>query len=609
MLILGISCWYHDSAAALLEDGEIITAVQEERFTRKKHDPSFPRHAILYCLREANISIDDVDAIVYYEDSALKFKRIRQTWKDFFPKSVGIIKKTLFPWLFKKRFTVSSLVKAFEQIGLSIHRDRVFFNEHHMSHAASAFYPSPFLQAAVLVIDGVGEFSTASIWKGEGESLEKLVEVKFPHSIGLLYSTLTAYLGFKVNSGEYKVMGLAPYGQAIYKDKLTQLIQASGSLEKFQLNLKYFSYPYSGIMYTSELENLLGHPARAAESQLTQFHMDVAASLQVLVEELVYSFAQKALEMTGFSNLCFAGGVALNCVANGKILSSLALDGKFWIQPASGDAGNALGAAMCHFHRTLGNPRVVRSPDSMQGAYLGPSSSQSEIDHLIKSHNAQSKQLSDQELYACVAEYLGAGKVVGWHQGRAEFGPRSLGNRSILGDPRNPDMQKTMNLKIKYRESFRPFAPAVLAEDCQAYFELTDVSPYMLLVASVKNEIRKDVGSSDAFGIDRLNEIRSDIPAVTHIDYSARIQTVSMESNPRFYALLQAFKQQTGCSVLINTSFNVRGEPIVLNPEDSYRCFMRTNMDVLVINNNVFLKADQPQSYNDTDWQEEFVLD
>lgn len=609
MYTIGISCWYHDSAACLLHNGDIVAAVQEERFTRIKHDSQFPVNAIRFCLDNSSLTMDDIDNVVFYEDSELKFSRLKFTWLKFFPHSLNLFFSSVIPWLIKKRDSVGLLYVELKKHDLDFPKSRIKYNEHHRSHAASAFFPSPFEDAAVLVMDGVGEFATTSIWKGNGNQLEKVKELKFPNSIGLLYSTITAYLGFRVNSGEYKVMGLAPYGEPVYVEEIRNLFKFDQVTGDFTLDMSYFGFPYSRTMFRNKLERLFGRDARQREGDLEQFHMDIASSLQKVTEELMQSLASKALDVTGSNNLCLAGGVALNCVGNGKILNKLQSNQKLWIQPASGDAGNALGAAYNYYYHVEKNIRIVNSSDSMKSAYLGPEYDQGDVLAMINDYGAVAQCYSYEELLDRVSDYLSEGKVIGWHQGRAEFGPRSLGNRSILGDSRNTEMQSTMNLKIKYRESFRPFAPAVLLEDSNDYFDLNSDSPYMLLVGKVQEKKRCALKNSDLFGIDKLKEIRSEIPAVTHIDYSARVQTVSPDTNRKFYDLIKSFRDKTGCSVLINTSFNVRGEPIVLTPADSYRCFMRTEMDVLVIENFIFIKELQPLRKEGESWKEEFVLD
>jgi len=610
MKILGISCFYHDSAAALIIDGKIIAAAQEERFTRKKHDPSFPANSIKFCLKEGGININDLDQVVFYEDPKLKFKRLLKTYVAFFPKSINLIFKSLPSWLLWKRNWKKNLLKHFLDSNLPLKANKLSNNEHHLSHAASAFYCSPYDRSSILVMDGVGEFATTSLWNGEGNKIEKIAEVHFPDSLGLMYSTFTSYLGFKVNSGEYKVMGLAPYGQPKYVDIIKNNL-ISLDKDKFKLNQDFFDYAFSGKMFNKNFCDLFGHPARSPETKLTQFHMDVAASLQSVTEEAVLKLCGEVISQTKNNNLCLAGGVALNCVANGRILREMNLDG-LWIQPASGDAGGAIGAALNYYFNIMGNNRATDGvTDIMQGSYLGPKSSESEILSMIQTYGADGKKLDYSQLIEEVSDYLIDGKVIGWHQGRSEFGPRALGNRSILGDPRNPKMQKIMNLKIKYRESFRPFAPAVLEEYAQNFFNINVPSPYMMLVASIVDSIKVEgtAYNQDLFGIEKLNQIRSNIPAVTHVDYSARVQTVSKTTNPKFHDLISTFYKKSETPVLVNTSFNVRGEPIVTSAEDSYKCFMRTEMDVLVIENYIFLKSNQPNFDDDQNWEEEFELD
>jgi len=610
MKILGISCFYHDSAAAIIIDGKIISAVQEERFTRKKHDANFPKNSIKFCLDYASIKIEEIDQIVFYENPELKFKRLLQTYIDFFPKSINLIFRSLPSWLLWKRKWRRNLLKHFLEANLPIEASKLSNNEHHLSHAASAFYCSPFNQSSILVMDGVGEFATTSFWKGDGNVIEKIDEVQFPHSLGLMYSTLTSYLGFKVNSGEYKVMGLAPYGKPKYANIIKEnLIFLDDT--KFQLNQDFFDYAFSAKMFNQRFCDLFNQPARAPESQLTQFHMDIAASLQEVTEETVLKLSREVISQTGINNLCLAGGVALNCVANGRILREQNLDG-LWIQPASGDAGGAVGAALNYYFNVMENKRSVDgSNDLMQGSYLGPESSESEILSMIEIYHAQGEKFDDIELMEKASNFLINGKVVGWHQGRSEFGPRALGNRSILGDARNKKMQKIMNLKIKYRESFRPFAPAVLEEYANNFFDIDTSSPYMMLVTKIRDKIKVIDSKADdeLFGIEKLNQVRSMVPAITHIDYSARIQTVNKNTNPKFHHLISTFHKKTQTPILVNTSFNVRGEPIVNTAEDSYKCFMRTEMDVLIIENYIFLKENQPLFHDEQNWKEEFELD
>jgi carbamoyltransferase len=604
--ILGISAFYHDSAACLVRDGEIVAAAQEERFTRKKHDSEFPKHAVEYCLREAGIGLAELDYVGFYDKPLLKFERILENYLGVAPRGIKSFLTAMPVWLKEKLFTRDQIRRE-----LDGYPGPVLFSEHHESHAASAFYPSPFAEAAVLTLDGVGEWATSSYGVGRGSSLDLLAELHYPHSLGMLYSAFTYYTGFKVNSGEYKVMGLAPYGEPRYVDlildKLVQL-REDGS---FKLNMEYFNYLHGLTMTNGAFDRLFGGPPRQAESEITQREMDLAASIQVVTEEIMLNMARHVHRETGMENLCLAGGVALNCVGNGRLLR----EGPFkrlWIQPAAGDAGGALGVALTIYHKVLGNERHHRSEgDSMHGSYLGPAFSDDEIESFLTSVGAVAEKLPVPELIDRTARALADEKVVGWLQGRMEFGPRSLGDRSILGDPRSRKMQSIMNLKIKFRESFRPFAPSVLREHLTEYFELDVDSPYMLLVAPVKKSRR--IAMSDAeqrlFGIAKLNVPRSDIPAVTHVDYSARIQTVHRETNPLYHALLERFHALTGCAVLVNTSFNVRGEPIVCTPRDAYLCFMRTEMDHLVLGPYLLDKTRQPALRDDVDWRTQYQLD
>lgn len=594
MRILGISAFYHDSAAALVENGRIIAAAQEERFTRRKHDPGFPSHAIAYCLREAGISLRSVDHTVFYEKPLPKFERLIETYLAFAPRGFESFRVSMPVWIKQKLFQRSLLMQQLRAIDRGWNQS-LLFTEHHQSHAASAFFPSPFEKAAVLTMDGVGEWPTTSFAVGDGNRLEIRREIHFPHSLGLLYSAFTYYTGFKVNSGEYKLMGLAPYGQPVYaqtiRDHLIEM-KADGS---FRLNPEYFNYCVGLTMTNERFHRLFGGPARQPEQLLTQRHMDLAASIQTVLEEVVLRMTRSLAEETGLENLCLAGGVALNCVANGKILR----DGKFkriWIQPASGDAGGAVGAALAVHHLHLNAARCPLSGDSMAGAYLGPQFSDDEIAAELASLGAGFDRLSPAELVETTARELADGNAVGWFQGRMEFGPRALGARSILGDARSPTLQRTLNLKVKFRESFRPFAPAVTREAAADWFELDGESPYMLLVANVRGDrcIPMTEEAQKLFGIEKLNVPRSDIPAVTHVDYSARVQTVSAETNPRFHSLLKAFERRTGCPVLVNTSFNVRGEPIVCTPTDAYRCLMGTDIETLAIGNCIVRKEEQP---------------
>lgn len=609
--ILGISAYYHDSAAALLIDGSVVSAAQEERFSRRKHDPSFPTQAIRSCLDQAGLSINDLDAVTYYEKPLLTFERLLETYIGASPRGGRSFVAAMQTWLKEKLFlkhTLQTHLRSLAGDGASI--PTLLFSEHHLSHAAAAFYPSPFETAAVLCMDGVGEWATTSAWLGEGHELKPLWELSFPHSLGLLYSAFTAYCGFKVNSGEYKLMGLAPYGTPKYVDLIYNNLIDVKPDGTFRLNLDYFKFHRGFRMTNRRFHQLFGQEPRKPESELTSFQMDLAASIQVVTEDIVLALATNLQKETGATSLCLAGGVALNCVANGRLLREGPFD-HIWIQPASGDAGSALGAALVTWHQHHNQTREPGKGDAMKGTYLGPAFSNDVIcDHLQKrgipfhSHN-------DNDLFKNVAALLDEGNVVGWFNGRMEFGPRSLGARSILGDPRSQAMQSVMNLKIKYRESFRPFAPSVLSEHVSEQFELEGDSPYMLIVAPVKNElcIPMTEAQEQLFGIEKLNVPRSTLPAITHVDYSARVQTVHADTNPRFHGLLSAFHQRTGCPTLVNTSFNVRGEPIVCTPEDAYRCFMRTEMDVLVLENQLLLKKEQPTMPEDNDWMTEFELD
>jgi carbamoyltransferase len=591
MHILGISAYYHDSAAALVRDGDIVAAAQEERFSRKKHDYRFPEQAIDYCLREAGIERDALDLVVFYDKPLLKFERILETYLSYSPAGFKLFLMGLPLWLKQKLHTPRELRKGLRDE----YKGRFVFLEHHESHAASAFFPSPFEEAAILTLDGVGEWATGSIGIGRGNHLELIEELRFPHSLGLLYSAFTYFTGFRVNSGEYKLMGLAPYGRPIYRDRILEHLidlKADGS---FRMNMDYFAYCYRDRMTSPKLDALFDGPPRAPETEITQREMDIAASIQSVTEEIVLRMSRHTHELTGISNLTLAGGVALNCVANGRVLREGPFD-KVWIQPAAGDAGGALGAALFAWHQLLDRPRDDRQKDTQKGSFLGPSYTAEKTRRALDSQGASyTRYESESELCDVIASLLAEQNVVGHMAGRMEFGPRALGNRSILGDPRSPEMQSTMNLKIKFRESFRPFAPAVLREHVHEYFEMNpdEDSPYMLLVAPVKAEKRLPV-DEDANGLDKLRQQRSTVPAITHVDYSARVQTVDRERNPRFSGILEKFRDKTGCPVLINTSFNVRGEPIVNTPEDAYRCFMATDMDALVIDDFVLLKTEQP---------------
>ncbi len=596
MRILGLSAYYHDSAAALLVDGRIVAAAQEERFSRKKHDSRFPHQAIRACLACGGVRAADLDAVAFYDKPFLKFERLLETYLAFAPKGFQSFRTALPVWVKDKLFQKSELVKEFSQIDKSINwKDKILFSEHHLSHAASAFYPSPFQRAAVLTMDGVGEWTTTSLAIGEGRELKVTKEIHFPHSLGLLYSAFTYYTGFKVNSGEYKVMGLAPYGEPRFIDQIKENLIDIKEDGSFRLNLDYFDYCTGLTMTNEKFDRLFGARPRRPEERLTQREMDLAASVQAVTEEIVLKLARGIAKETGEKNLCLAGGVALNCVANGKLLRARHFD-RLWMQPAAGDAGGALGAALVAHHLSFRKERKVNGEmDAMRGGYLGPDFSLDEIQTQLAKAGAIFETLDDEGLVAACAAALAEGKAVGWFQGRMEFGPRALGARSILGDARSPTMQKTLNLKVKYRESFRPFAPSVLSEDSGKFFDLREESPYMLLVADVKDEHR--IGMSEEqkklFGIDKLNVPRSSIPAVTHVDYSARVQTVHRETNPKYYDLINSFKKITGCPVIVNTSFNVRGEPIVGSPEDAFRCFMGTEIELLAVGNCLLRKEKQ----------------
>jgi len=605
--ILGISAYYHDAAACLVVDGRIVAAAQEERFTRKRHDPDFPANAVEYCLGAGGLAAADLDVLAFYDKPLRKFERLLESYLGVAPRGVRSFVAAMPVWLKEKLFTRELLRSAVPGFG-----GDVLFAEHHESHAASAFYPSPFDEAAILTMDGVGEWATSSFGVGRGSDVDLLGELHYPHSLGMLYSAFTYYTGFRVNSGEYKVMGLAPYGEPKYVDLILSELMELKDDGSFRLNMAYFNYLTGLTMTNAAFDRLFGGPPRKAEAPITQREMDLAASVQRVTEEVMLRMARHVHRETGLSSLCLAGGVALNCVGNGRLLR----EGPFehiWIQPAAGDAGGALGVALLAHHRVLGNPRPARrGKDDMEGSYLGPRFSPGEIARELDAFGAVYERAeSDDALAARVAELLAAERVVGWFQGRMEFGPRALGGRSILGDPRSPKMQSVMNLKIKYRESFRPFAPSVPRESVAAWFELDDDSPYMLLVAGVRPEHRREPTDAERslFGIERLNVPRSSIPAVTHVDYSARIQTVDRETNPLYHALLRAFGERTGVPVLVNTSFNVRGEPIVCTPSDAYRCFMRTEMDVLAIGPYVLLKDRQPAWRERDAWRDQFVLD
>jgi carbamoyltransferase len=611
MKILGLSAYYHDSAACLVVDGDIVAAAQEERFTRKKHDESFPVNAIKYCLQEAKLGEADVDYVVFYDKPFLKFERLFETYLAFAPKGYRSFATSLPVWLQDKLFQKSMIIDAFiNEFGKEIDwTSKLLFSEHHLSHAASAFFPSPFEEAAVLTMDGVGEWTTTSLAVGSGNQLSVHKEISFPHSLGLLYSAFTYYTGFKVNSGEYKVMGLAPYGvprfAKLIKDNLID-IKDDGS---YHLDMSYFNYCTGLTMTNDKFAGLFGGPKRPSESAVTQRDMDLAASIQAVTEEVVIKLARGVRESTGQKNLCLAGGVALNCVANGKLLRE-GIFQNIWIQPASGDAGGAVGAALGAYYLMLKQPREVNAGDAMKGSYLGPAYSQEDIENRLKAVGAVFTTLNEGDMIAQTAEALACGKAVGWHQGRMEFGPRALGCRSIIADPRSPTVQRQLNMKVKYRESFRPFAPSVLREKVSEWFDLDTDSPYMLLVADVRKTKQRVMSEEEQklFGIDKLNVTRSQIPAVTHVDYSARIQTVHFETNRKYHQLISKFYEQTGCPVLVNTSFNVRGEPIVNTPEDAFRCMMATELDFLVIGNCVLRKETQDPNLAH-DYKTEFELD
>lgn len=612
MNILGISAYYHDSAAVLLRDGVIVAAAQEERFSRKKHDPSFPGCAIAHCLKEGGITLDAVDFISFYDKPLLKFERLLETYLAYAPRGFRSFVTSMPVWLKEKLFLKDLLRREIAEIMGADKSDvpPLLFGEHHESHAASAFYPSPFEEAAILCMDGVGEWATTSVWMGQGSALTPVWQIDFPHSLGLLYSAFTYYTGFKVNSGEYKLMGLAPYGEPKYVDLILEHLLCLKDDGTFHLDMRYFNYAEGLTMTNRRFDHLFDAPPRQPESPITQREMDIAASIQVVTEEVVLRLARTVHRELEVDNLCLAGGVALNCVANGRLLR----EGPFkdiWVQPAAGDAGGALGVAYSTWHHYLGQGRALSAQDSMRGAYLGPQYSAAEIRACLDESGASYQELEEDELLTQVASILAEEQVVGWFQGPMEFGPRALGGRSILGDPRSKSMQSLMNKKIKYRESFRPFAPSVLAERVSEYFQLDRSSPYMLLVAQLQASKRVAMTDKEKqlFGIDKLHIPRSDIPAITHVDYSARVQTVHRETNPRYHALIKAFEQLTGCALLVNTSFNVRGEPIVCTPQDAYRCFMRTEMDYLAMENFLLAKPDQPALEVDDTWRDEFELD
>ena len=602
MYILGISAFYHDSAACIIKNGEIIAAAQEERFTRKKHDSNFPNNSIKYCLKEAKIKSEDILNVVFYEKPFLKFERLLETYLAFAPRGFKSFVKAIPVWLKDKLFQKSNLIKELQfTLGKNINwGEKLLFSEHHLSHAASAFYPSPFVSAAILTLDGVGEWTTSSLAIGNGKEIKILKEVHFPHSIGLLYSAFTYYLGFKVNSGEYKVMGLAPYGEPKYVDVIFEKLIKLAKDGSFQLDMSYFDYATGLTMTNKKFDKLFGGPPRISESKLTQREMDIAASIQKVTEEIIIRLARGIAKETGQQNLCLAGGVALNCVANGILLREKIFK-EIWIQPAAGDAGGALGAALSIWHLHYKKERNLSiNQDSMKGSYLGPNFDDTEIENELNLCGAFFKKYKEDELIEEVASALADGKAIGWMQGRMEFGPRALGGRSIIADPRSPTMQKQLNLKVKYRESFRPFAPSILYENVGEWFQNDSISPYMLLVTHIKEEKRNKITKeqNSLFGIDKLNVPRSSVPAITHVDFSARVQTVHSETNPIYHALIKKFNEKTGCPLIVNTSFNVRGEPIVCTPTDAYKCFMGNELDVLAIGKFLLKKNEQGKSLN-----------
>ena len=609
--ILGISSFYHDSAATLIIDGEIIAAAQEERFTRKKHDDSFPANAINYILSHSNLKMSDIDKIVFYEKPFLKFERLLETYVAFAPRGFKSFSKAMPIWLKEKLFQKQLLLENLRKLGdKNLTEKKLFFSEHHLSHAASAFFPSPFDEAIILTADGVGEWATTTVAIGKGSNLKIEKEIHFPHSLGLLYSAFTYYVGFKVNSGEYKLMGLAPYGKPIYKDLIVDNLIHIKEDGSFRLNQDYFNYATGLTMTNNNFDKLFGQKVRKNEKdKITQFHMDIASSIQKVTEDIMIKLVRNLSEVYKIPNLCLAGGVALNCVANGKILKEKIFQ-NIWIQPAAGDAGGSLGACLAYWHLELNKDRKIEKEDSMKGSYLGPEYSQEEIVQVLKKLGANFEVYEDDELSLITAKSLSEGDAIGWFQGRMEFGPRALGGRSILGDPRSESMQKNLNLKVKYRESFRPFAPSVIYEELKDWFNIDCKSPYMLFVAEIIDNKQKKLSKEQEglFGIDKLNVKRSEIPAVTHVDYSARVQTVHKQTNPKFYNLLSKFKELTGCPVIVNTSFNVRGEPIVNTPKDAFNCFMGTELDKLVIGNCILEKKNQT-NLKTTNYINEFELD
>ncbi len=609
--VLGLSAFYHDSAAALLIDGEIVAAAQEERFTRKKHDADYPFNAVEFILNESKLKLSEIDYIVFYEKPFLKFERLLETYVANAPKGFRSFSISMPLWLREKLFQKKLLLKKLKEHDDSFNDlNKIYFSEHHLSHSASAFYPSPFSEAMILTLDGVGEWATTTVAKGSGSELEILKEIYFPHSIGLLYSAFTYYLGFRVNSGEYKVMGLAPYGTPKYKSLILEKLIDLKTDGTFRLNMKYFDYTTGLKMTNNKFSKLFGHPVRLPEKdQLTQFHMDIASSIQAVIEDVVLRLTSSIKDIYSSENLCLAGGVALNCVANGKILKNKIFK-NIWVQPAAGDAGGALGAALAIWHKELGNKRHIKKNDSMKGSYLGPQFNDDQIEKNLIDIGAKFEKLDENSIINLTAKELSNQKTIGWFQGKMEFGPRALGSRSIIADPRSEKMQKFLNLKIKFRESFRPFAPSIIREDLSDWFEMDQDSPYMLFVAGVKKSIRLKMSEVEdkLFGIEKLNIKRSSIPAVTHIDYSARIQTVHKDTNPKYYELINAFKKITNCPILINTSFNVRGEPIVCNVNDAFNCFMGTNLDILVCENFILYKEEQDINLT-KDYKSKFNLD
>ena len=610
-IVLGISSFYHDSAASLIHDGAIIAAAQEERFSRKKHDERFPKNAIRYVLQEGKLELNQVDYIVFFEKPFLKFERLLETYLAFAPKGFKSFSLAMPVWLREKLFQKKYLFDLLHELDEEF-KDikKIKFSEHHFSHAASAFYPSPFDEAIILTLDGVGEWATTTVAHGKGNKITMLKEIHFPHSLGLLYSAFTYYAGFKVNSGEYKLMGLAPYGKSIYKKLILKKLIDLKEDGSFRLDMSYFNFATGLTMTNKKFDSLFGQPSRKSEkSMLTQFHMDIAASIQSVIEEIVLKITKNIFTEYKIKNLCLAGGVALNCVANGKILKNKIFN-KIWIQPAAGDAGGSLGAALGYWHHELDQKRRVNPNDSMNGSYLGPSFENSYIEHELRLMNVNFKKYKEDDLIDILANELSKEKTIGWFQGRMEFGPRALGARSILADPRSSNMQKELNLKVKFRESFRPFAPSVLSEEANNWFNLKDLSPYMLMVAEIKKELQIPMTreQENLFGINKLNIKRSKIPAVTHVDFSARIQTVHQSTNPKYYKLIKKFKEITGCPILVNTSFNIRGEPIVGNIKDAVQCFMGTNLDILAIGDFILLKSEQKKSLN-KDYKNKFNLD